>query len=85
MIEASSSVTPMRETSPTLPGRTNRMYTPMSNAIGIVMPTLKTPQGLSPRALTTTSDRIAMMMSMIVKVANSAAAPPIGPSSSLAI
>ena len=57
----------------------------MNNAIGMVMPTLNTPQVLSPSELTTTSARIAMMMSMITMVAIRAAAPPKRPSSSLAI
>ena len=57
----------------------------MKSAIGMVIATLKTPHGLSPRALTTTSARIAMMMSMISRAATMAAVPPILPSSSRAI
>lgn len=57
----------------------------MNSAIGMVIPTEKTPQGLSPSALTTTSERMATMMIMMVRVASVAAVPPIRPSSSRAI
>ena len=57
----------------------------MNSAIGMVMPTEKTPHGLSPSAFTTTSARIATMMIMMVSVAISAAVPPTRPSSSRAI
>ena len=51
----------------------------------MVMPTEKTPQGLSARALTTTRARMATMITMISRVAISAAVPPMTPSSSRAI
>ena len=57
----------------------------MKSAIGSVMPTEKTPHGLSPRALTTTRARMATMISMINNVARIAAVPPIRPSWSRAI
>ena len=85
MMAAISSTKPMIETSVTFPGRRYRRYTPMNSAIGIVMATENTPHGLSPRALTTTSARIATMMSMISSDAIIAAVPPIRPSSWRAI
>ncbi len=57
----------------------------MNSAMGIVIPTENTPHGDSPRALTTTSARMATMMIMIAKVAMMAAYPPTTPSSSRAI
>ena len=42
----------------------------------MVMPTEKTPHGLSPRALTTTRARMATMITMMSRVAISAAVPP---------
>ena len=57
----------------------------MKMAIGMVSPTLQTPQALSPSALTTTIARIATMISMIDRVAMKAAMPPTSPSSSRAI
>ena len=53
----------------------------MNRAIGIVIATENTPHGLSPRALTTTSARIATMISMMSSDAMIAAVPPIRPSS----
>jgi hypothetical protein len=57
----------------------------MNRAMGMVIPTEKTPHGLSARALTTTRARIATMMTMMSRVATRAAVPPMTPSSSRAI
>ena len=57
----------------------------MNRAMGIVSPTLHTPHEEAARELTTTIARMATMMSMIVRVAMSAAMPPKRPNSSLAI
>ncbi|MNW59826.1 hypothetical protein D3C74_377740 [compost metagenome] len=57
----------------------------MNRAIGMVIATLKTPQGLSPREFTTTSARIATMISMMSSDATIAAVPPMRPSSWRAI
>ena len=57
----------------------------MNRAIGMVIETLNTPHGLSPRALTTTRARIATMMIMISSEARMVAVPPIRPSSCRAI
>ena len=61
------------------------MYQPMSMAIGIVMPTVKVPQGLCLRAFTTTSASTAIRITMMKKTPSSAAKPPRGPISSFAI
>ncbi len=39
---------PITDTSSTRPGRMKRRYTPMNSAIGIVIATVKVPQGESP-------------------------------------
>lgn len=57
----------------------------MNRAMGMVSDTEYTPQADSPRALTTTSARMATMMIMMASVAISAAVPPTTPSSSRAI
>ncbi len=57
----------------------------MKRAMGMVIPTEKTPQGLSPRAFTTTRARMATMITMMSRVATRAAVPPMTPSSSRAI
>jgi hypothetical protein len=80
-----SSATPIIVTSSTRPGRKKRMYTPMNNAMGTVMASENEPHGDSASASTTTSASTASRMTMIDKTAMSAAAPPTGPISSLAI
>ena len=82
---ASSSTTPISDTSVTRPGRNTRRYRPMKMAIGIVIAMENTPQGLSARALTTTSASTASRITMITSTPMIAAAPPTGPSSSRAI
>ena len=57
----------------------------MNRAIGTVISSENTPQGLSASALTTTSASTAMMMIMMMNTPISAATPPTAPSSSLAI
>ena len=80
-----SRMMPMTDTSSTFPGRRYRRYKPISSAMGMVRPTLHTPQDDAAKELTTTIARIATMMSMMVRVATRAAIPPTRPSSSLAI
>ena len=53
----------------------------MKIAIGIVAATVNVPHGLSAKALTTMSASTARMMTMIMKVPNSAMTPGTGPSS----
>ena len=69
----------------TFPGRTIRMYHPISSAMGIVAPTVNVPQGLLLRALVTTNPRTAMRMTIIIRMPTSATKPPRGLISSLAI
>src|SRR5664279_4621037 len=85
MMASNNSATPMADTSDTRPGRRYLRYTPMNRAIGMVINSEKTAQGLSARAFTTTSASTAMMMIMMTNTPMSAATPPTLPSSSLAI
>lgn len=85
MMAARSRTNPITEISVMRPGRIQRRYTPMKSAIGMVMATENTPHGDSPRALTTTRARMAVMITMISRVAMIAAVPPTRPSSSRAI
>ncbi len=57
----------------------------MNMAMGIVAPTVKTPQGLSASAFTTTSASTANKITMIAKIAISAIAPAVVFNSSLTI
>jgi hypothetical protein len=68
-----------------LPGRITFIQNPMPSAIGMVQRMEKTPQGLSLRALTTTSASTASRMIMIARIATIASPPVSGPISSLAI
>ena len=84
-------MTPMRMAKPTsetwviLPGWTKRSHRPMQMAIGIVMPTLKTPQGDSASALTQTIARTARTIMSMTRTTTVATTPPIRPISSVAI
>ncbi len=75
----------MTVASATLPGRSCRIQTPMSSAIGIVAAIVNRPHGLSRSALTTTSASTASRMIMIAKIATIAAMPATGLISSFAI
>ena len=52
------------------PGRRYRMEIPMSTAMGMVMETVNSPQGLDFSALTTTSETAAKRMTRIHSTAN---------------
>src|SRR2546430_699561 len=83
---ASTSSTSPRAVAPaTSCGRTTRMYQPITMAIGIVAPTVNVPHGLWRSAFTTTSASTAIRITMMKKTPRSAAKPPSGPISSLAI
>src|SRR5438874_4781724 len=84
-IDNSSRMTPIADASPTRPGRSTRMYSPISSAIGMVQAMVNSPQGLAVSALTTTSASTARMMIMIASTPTSARPPAVGPSSSLII
>ena len=78
-IDASSNTRPMIDTSITLPGRSQRRYTPISKAMGIVMATVNVPQGLIASALTTTSASTASRIIMIIRMPIRVIVPAAGP------
>ncbi len=67
------------------PGRMMRIQMPIPSAMGMVQSREKIAQGLSLRALVTTSASTARRMIMIARIATIANSPVTGPISSLAI
>ena len=85
MMTAMSRPKPTKETWVILPGWTKRSHRPIPMAIGMVIPTEKTPQGEAARALTQTMARTARTIMSMTKTTMVATMPPIRPISSVAI
>ena len=61
------------------PGRNTRRYRPITTAIGMVIATVKVPQGLCASARTTTSDSTASRITMIIRIPIIAVTPAAAP------
>ena len=74
-IDASNSTSPITDTSMIRPGRSQRRYTPINSAMGIVIATVNVPHGLIASAFTTTSPNTASKITMIARMPTIAVSP----------